>query len=152
MSQPARTSPPAPGHPGEPGRQSRHERPGAVLRGPPVAITCACGRRHSLRYGATWTCPDCSLMWDTADIPREEYEAIRRLTLRFRALPIALGLFVATAAAFFMLTGNPLAVFVLLPLSLMVWFTMLRDAHRRRYRAALAQRPRWDLQGRSRRA
>jgi hypothetical protein len=125
-----------------------HEAPGTVLHGPPIAITCACGHRHSVRYGETWTCPDCSRLWDTSDVPREDYEAIRRITLRFRVLPVVLGLLVATVALFFILTGNGAAVFVLLPLSLMVWFTFLRDAHRRRYRAALAQRQRWRLDSR----
>ncbi len=124
------------------------EAPGTVLHGPPIAITCACGQRQSVPYGTVWTCPDCARVWDTADVPREDYEAIRRITLRFRALPVALGLLVATVALFFLLTGNTTAVFVLLPLSLMVWFTYLRDAHRRRYRAALAQRQRWRLDSR----
>jgi hypothetical protein len=125
-----------------------HEEPGTVLRGPPIAITCACGRRQSVRYRDAWICPDCSRVWDTSDVPREDYEAIRRITLRFRVLPVVLGLLVATVALFFILTGNGTAVFVLLPLSLMVWFTFLRDAHRRRYRAALAQCQRWRLDSR----
>ena len=125
-----------------------HEAPGTVLHGPPIAITCACGHRHSVRYGETWTCPDCARVWDTTDVPRADYDAIRRITLRFRALPVALGLLVATVALFFILTGNATAVFVLLPLSLMVWFTFLRDAHRRRYRAALAQGRGWGLESR----
>ncbi len=130
------------------GEKVGHEAPGTVLRGPPIAITCACGHRHSAPYGTVWTCPDCARVWDTSDVPREDYEAIRRITLRFRALPVGLGLVVATVALFFILTGNGAAVFVLLPLSLMVWFTYLRGAHRRRYRAALAQRRRWRLDSR----
>jgi hypothetical protein len=125
--------------------RGEHEEPGTVLRGPPIAITCACGQRHSVRYGVTLTCPSCGRVWDTSDIPREDYEAIRRITLRFRALPVGLGLLVATVALFFILTGNAAAVFVLLPLSLMVWFTFLRNAHRRRYHEAMAQRRRWRL-------
>jgi hypothetical protein len=128
--------------------RGEHEEPGTVLSGPPIAITCACGQRHSVRYGVRWTCPECGRIWDTSDIPREDYEAIRRITLRFRALPVALGLLVATVAVFFIVTGNTAAVFVLLPLSLMVWFTFLRTAHRRRYREALAQRQRWRLDSR----
>jgi hypothetical protein len=130
------------------GEKIGHEEPGTVLRGPPIAVTCACGHRHSLRYGDVWTCPDCGRVWDTSDIPREEYEAIRRITLRFRVLPVALGLLVATLALFFVLTGNSGAVFVLLPLALIGWFSYLRGAHRRRYRAALADRQRWRLEGR----
>jgi hypothetical protein len=47
-----------------------HERPGAVLRGPAISITCACGRRAKVAYGATWTCEQCSRAWDTSSIPR----------------------------------------------------------------------------------
>jgi hypothetical protein len=111
-----------------------HEEPGSVLRGPPITITCACGEKRSLAYGVAWTCDGCGRTWDTSQIPREEYAAIRRITWRFRLLPIVFGLLVATAALFFILTGNSTSVFVLLPLSLMVWFTFLRTAHRRRYR------------------
>jgi Flp pilus assembly protein TadB len=122
-----------------------HERPGAVLRGPPLSISCACGQQKSVPYGATWNCDRCSRTWDTSQIPREEYDAIRRLTLRFRLLPVVLGLLVATVALFFVLTGNGSSVFVLLPLSLIVWFTYLRNAHRRRFRAAIADRKNWRL-------
>jgi hypothetical protein len=116
-----------------------------VLRGPPITLTCSCGAREKVAYGAGWTCPDCGRTWDTSSIPRTEYLAIRRITWRYRLLPVVLGLLVATAAAFFVLTGNGTSVFVLLPLSLMVWFTFLRGAHRRRYLAALADRRRWTV-------
>jgi hypothetical protein len=131
-----------------PAERIGHEAPGSVLRGPPVTITCACGQKHSVPYGEVWTCEGCGRTWDTGQIPRAEYEAIRRITWKFRLLPIVFGLLVATAALFFILTGNAISVFVLLPLSLMVWFTFLRGAHRRRYRAALADRQRWRLDGR----
>lgn len=133
--------PPSPGRAGKVG----HEAPGSVLRGPPITITCACGEKRSLRYGQTWTCARCGNVWDTGKIPPEEYAAIRRTTWRFRLLPITFGLIVATLALFFILTGNGTSVFVLLPLSLMVWFTFLRGAHRRRFRSALADRQRWRL-------
>ena len=127
------------------GERVAHESPGAVLRGPPITLTCACGAREKVAYGASWTCPHCGRSWDTSTIPREDYDAIRRITWRFRLLPIALGLLVATAALFFVLSGNGTSVFVLLPLALMVWFTYLRTAHRRRYLAAIADRRRWTL-------
>jgi hypothetical protein len=129
----------------EPRRRLGHESPGSVLRGPPITLTCPCGTREKVAYGASWTCSECGRTWDTSAIPRDEYLAIRRITWRYRLLPIALGLLVATVAAFFVLTGNGTSVFVLLPLSLMVWFTFLRGAHRRRYLAALADRRRWTV-------
>jgi Flp pilus assembly protein TadB len=77
--------------------------------------------------------------------PRSQYEAIRRTQLRFRVLPVAYGLVVASTAIFFTLTGNVFSVFVLLPLAMMVWFYFIRPAHRRRYRRAIADLPRWNL-------
>jgi hypothetical protein len=43
------------------------------------------------------------------------------------------------------LTGNLFSVFVLLPLAVMTWFLFVRPAHRKRYRRAIADLPRWEL-------
>ena len=71
------------------------EAPGAVLGGPPISVTCECGVKHDLAYGEAWTCERCGRRWDTKQIPREQYEVVRRTQLRFRVLPVALGLLVA---------------------------------------------------------
>jgi len=65
--------------------------------------------------------------------------------LKVYALHKSLGLTVLALSMLFTLTGNVLSVFFLLPVALMVWFVFLRPAHRKRYRAAIAQLPRWDL-------
>jgi hypothetical protein len=122
-----------------------HEQPGAVLRGPPIAVACECGAKRDLRYGERWRCEQCGRTYDTNRIPREDYDAIRRTQLRFRALPVAFGLAVAAIAAFFTITGNTFSVFLLLPVALMGWFIFLRPIHRRRYRRAIADLPRWEL-------
>ena len=121
------------------------EKPGSVVKGPPITVTCDCGERTQLFYGERWTCPQCGKTYDTGRVPREQYTAIRRVQRRFRAVPIALGLLVAALAIFFTLTGNSFSVFVLLPLSVATWFAFIRPLHRRRYRAAIADLPRWDL-------
>jgi hypothetical protein len=123
----------------------RHEAPGSVLRGPPITVTCNCGEKRYLRYGETWECESCGRRWNTRQIPPEQYELIRRTQLRFRLVPIALGVIVAALAIFFTLTGNIVNVFILLPLSIMLWFSFIRPAHRKRYRAAIADLPRWQL-------
>ncbi|HEX5191389.1 MAG TPA: hypothetical protein VFW09_01190 [Solirubrobacteraceae bacterium] len=124
------------------------ERPGAALRGPLLTITCTCGRKQQLRFGDQWTCEDCGRVWDTNRLPRDEYEAIRRLQLRYRMLPVLFGLVVVGLAALFTLTGNAGAVVLLLPLALICWFTFLRNAHRRRFRDKVATRRReWRLRG-----
>jgi hypothetical protein len=121
------------------------EAPGSVFGGPPIAVTCECGEKHDVRYGEAWTCERCGRRWDTTQIPREDYQAIRRTQLRFRALPVALGVLVLALAIFFTLTGNVFSVFFLLPVALLVWFVFLRPVHRRRYRRAIAELPRWEL-------
>jgi Flp pilus assembly protein TadB len=122
-----------------------HEAPGAVLRGPPITITCDCGEKRHLHYGEAWQCERCAKRWDTRQIPAEQYDAIRRLQWRFRLMPIAFGVVVAALAIFFTLTGNIFNVFVLLPLAMMIWFVFLRPTHQRRYRQAIADLPRWEL-------
>lgn len=122
-----------------------HERPGAVLRGPPIAITCECGEKRDLAYGESWACERCGRRWNTEQIPSDHYQAIRRTQLRFRVLPVAYGLLVAGTALFFLLTGNVFSMFILLPLGTMAWFLLIQPVHRRRYRRAIAGLPRWTL-------
>ena len=104
-----------------------------------------CGEKRDLRYGEEWACESCGRRWDTNQIPAEQYEAIRRTQLRFRVLPVAYGLGVLALAVFFTLTGNTFSVFILLPLAMMLWFYFVRPFHRRRYRRAVAELPRWEL-------
>jgi len=144
---------------GEPARMSRWERakarpkrrrreweaPGTILGGPPITVTCECGEKHDAAYGEVWACERCGRRWDTSQIPAEQYRAIRNTQLRFRVLPVLYGLTVVGLAAFFTLTGNIFSVFVLLPLAMMFWFYFIRPAHRRRYRRAIAELPRWEL-------
>ena len=121
------------------------ETPGSVIKGPLITVSCECGERHELFYGERWTCPGCGRAYDSGQIPADEYAQIRRVQLRFRAVPIALGLTVAALAITFTLTGNIFGVFVLMPVALMTWFVFIRPTHRKRYRAAIAELPRWDL-------
>ncbi len=123
-----------------------HEAPGTALHGPPLTLTCSCGRRHKLRYGEIRVCEGCGRRWDTSRIPRDEYNQIRWIQLRFRALPVALGLLVVAGAAFFTLSGYLQGVVLLLPIALLTW-ALLRGVHRRRYQAAIARRRSWTLRG-----
>lgn len=125
-------------------RFASHERPRTALKGPPIAVACECGERRDLAYGQIWSC-SCGRRWNTAQIDAGEYARIRRVQLRFRALPVALGLVTSLLALFFLLTGNTFSLFILLPFSLVVWSALVRPAHRRRYAAALGELPQWEL-------
>ncbi len=121
------------------------ERPGAILKGPPITLTCECGEKRELAYGEQWHCESCGRNWDTGRIPVEQYDDIRRLSLRYRAVPVVLGGLVALLAIFFTLTGNIFGVFFLMPVALISWFVFLRPLHRKRYRRAIKALPRWEL-------
>lgn len=121
------------------------ERPGVVLHGPPITVRCRCGERRDLAYGEVWQCADCVLRWDTRQIPREQYQRIRMVQLRFRLVPVVLGLVVAALVLVFYLTGNTYSMFILVPVALMGWMTLLRPFQRNRYRRAIADLPQWRL-------
>jgi hypothetical protein len=121
------------------------ERPGAIVKGPPITVTCECGRKRELAYGERWECEGCGRSWDTGRIPPDQYEQIRRLSLRYRAVPVAFGGGVALLAIVFTLTSNIFGVFFLMPVALVSWFVFLRPLHRKRYRAAIKTLPRWEL-------
>jgi hypothetical protein len=121
------------------------ERPGAILKGPPITLTCECGTRRELAYGERWECESCGRVYDTTRIPPDQYEQIRKLSLRYRSIPVLFGALIALLAIFFTLTGNIFGVFFLLPVGLISWFVFLRPLHRKRYRAAIKTLPRWEL-------
>jgi len=121
------------------------ERPGAILKGPPITLTCECGEKRELAYGERWDCESCGRSWDTSRIPVEQYEQIRKLSLRYRATPVVFGALTAILAIVFTLTGNIFGVFFLMPVALVGWFVFLRPLHRKRYRAAIKTLPRWEL-------
>lgn len=122
-----------------------HEEPGAVLRGPPITLSCECGEKAEVAYGEIWRCPADGRTYDTNKIPRDAYTRIRRTQFRFRILPIVYSIVFSAAAVFFITTGNAFSVFLLLPVAVMGWFLLIRPIHRSRYRSAIADLPKWDL-------
>jgi hypothetical protein len=125
-------------------RLASHERPRTALKGPPITVRCECGERRALAYGEIWSCA-CGRRWNTAQIDAVEYARLRRVQLRFRALPVVMGLATSLLALFFLITGNTFSLFILLPFALVVWSSLVRPVHRRRYAVALGELPRWEL-------
>lgn len=125
-------------------RLAGHERPGWVLGGPPVTVSCPCGQRRDLAYGDRWAC-GCGLRWDTGQIDAAQYRRLRSVQWRFRLLPVGLGLVTGLLAVLFIATGHTFSLVLLLPTVLIGWGTVLRPLHRRRYAAALGELPRWRL-------
>lgn len=125
-------------------RLGGHEGPRALLKGPPIAIRCSCGERHSVDYGKICECT-CGRRWNTAQIDATEYARLKNLQLRFRVVPVCLGLATSALALYFLLTGNTFSLFFLLPAALILWGMLLRPVQRRRYANALGELPKWDL-------
>ena len=112
---------------------------------PPISVTCDCGAAHELAYGERWTCETCGRTWDTAQIPRGEYDALVRALRRYRL--VVLGPPAALAAVLV-----PLAIvldvrFAFLLFVLVMAFGLLAVPHlrRRETERVLAAKPRWTL-------
>lgn len=114
-------------------------------RGPPITVSCDCGERRDLRYGERWTCEHCGRIWDTRQIPAEDYAAIRAIQRRFVVLPALMLVAVVATVALLVVFGRVYA-FILLPLALALWTMYGRPVHRRRLRRALDRRPAWRIE------
>lgn len=107
-------------------------------------ITCDCGKAARVPYGAAWTCEECGRRWNTAQIPREEYEGLLRAVRRFRIQVFG---FLALMAAVFV----PLVIFVndgflfLAFLAAFAWITLYMPRLRRKVRGVAADAPEWHL-------
>lgn len=120
--------------------------PRSVRRGPRITLTCNCGRTNYLQYGERWTCEDCGRTWNTLRIPLEEYRELRRTQLRYRRVPIVVSVISLACIVAFLALGKGLAGLIIVAFSLTAWSMFARPLHRRRYRAALARIPSWDIE------
>jgi hypothetical protein len=59
-----------------------------AVRLPPITVTCDCGASAPVVYGDRWLCPDCGRTWDTAQIPREDYDRLIQSVRRYRRLTL----------------------------------------------------------------
>ena len=55
-----------------------------AMKGPPITVSCECGRSRLVAYGDTWTCDECGRRWDTNQIPQADYEGLLRRIRRYR--------------------------------------------------------------------
>ena len=97
-----------------------------------------------MRYGEQWQCPRAAAA-TTPPGSRARTTSASGARSCASASSVAYGIFFSAVAVFFIATGNAFSVFFLLPISLMAWFLLIRPVHRRRYREAIADLPRWDL-------
>jgi hypothetical protein len=114
------------------------------VKGPPITVSCTCGKVHYVPYGEVWTCERCGRTWDTRQIPSGEYWGIMKRMRRYRLE--AMGIALAIAAVFVTLgltVGQRFFVFA--PLALGAWFLFYMPQWRRKVRAAARSLPTWKL-------
>jgi hypothetical protein len=114
------------------------------VRSPKITVTCDCGESRKVDYGESYTCT-CGRTWSTASIPEDEYRRIRVLDQRYRLVGWAVAAVFGALVLSILLT-RPLAVVFLAPLSMALWFGLLRPMVRRRHWRQVQQLTRsWKL-------
>jgi hypothetical protein len=122
------------------------ELPRSVRKGPRITLTCRCGEVRYLHYGERWTCEKCGRTWDTRRIPLEQYAAIRATQLRYRRVPAAIALLALAAIVAAIVVGHAVGGLLLVAVVATSWSMFFRPLHRRKYRAALAELPSWEIE------
>lgn len=115
------------------------------MREPAITITCDCGTAALVPYGKRWTCGTCDKTWDTAQIPRAEFDALLRSIRGYRLLtvgpPLALSLVLVPLAVLL----DVRYAFLLFVLVLGHGLLILPQLKRRATRRVLDAAPRWQL-------
>ena|SRR5215210_1425241 len=115
------------------------------MRGPPITVTCECGEARSLAYGERWRCERCGRVWNTEQIPVDEYQGLTRDLRRYRFETVGAALVVLALLL-------PLAFFVnegfvfLIPILLALVAILYGPFWKRKVRRRVADRPRWELE------
>ena len=122
------------------------ELPRSVRKGPLITLTCECGERRQLHYGERWSCESCGRRFDTAKIPLDEYASIRRTQLRYRMIPLSVGLLLLIAMIGFFVAGRAFNGLVAVAFLAASWVMFVRPFFRTKYRKALSKNlPTWNL-------
>lgn len=120
--------------------------PRAVRKGPLITLTCECGRRKEVHYGELWTCEGCGRRFDTNKIPLEDYTAIRRTQVRYRLVPLGLGVVMLAAIIAFVATGRAIGAVIVVPFLVASFNMFVRPFFRSRYRRRLTENaPSWNV-------
>ena len=115
------------------------------MAAPEIAITCDCGRVGRVPIGARWTCEECARSWDTGQIPREEYDALRRRVRRYSLLTAGPPLLLAAVLVPLAVMVDVKYAFLLFVLVMAYALLVLPQLRKRARRDVLESAPRWKL-------
>jgi hypothetical protein len=114
------------------------------VRKPPISISCDCGEKQEVPYGESWRCESCGRVWDTKQIPAEEYDGLLRRMKRARLEAFALAAVLAAILVPLIVFWNPVLVFAI-PVVAAAWLFLYLPFWRRKTRRVAASSPRWEL-------
>jgi hypothetical protein len=112
---------------------------------PPITIKCECGESRDVDYGERWQCGKCGRVWDTRQIPAEEYQGLLRRMRRVRLEAFVLAGLVAAVVVPLIVFVNPRLI-LLVPGIAAIWLFLYLPIWRRRTRQAARRSPSWELQ------
>jgi hypothetical protein len=115
------------------------------VREPPITLTCDCGTSASLAYGERWTCPRCGRTWNTAQIPREQYEVLLAGIRRYRLLVFGPAVGLAVILVPLAVFAGPRYAYLLFVLELVFVLMVVPPLRRRASRHAMQNAPTWRL-------
>lgn len=122
--------------------RARYDR---LVHAPPLTITCDCGAAESVPYGERWRCGACGKTWDTAQIPRAEYEALLHGVRRYRLLVLGPPLLLAGVLVPLTIFSGVQFAFLLFMLVMAHALLVVPMARRRATARARERMPRWSL-------
>jgi hypothetical protein len=111
---------------------------------PPITIKCECGESKQVDYGDRWECESCGRVWDTRQIPAEEYEGLLRRMRRVRLEAFVIAALIAAVLVPLIVFVNT-ALILLVPGVAAIWLFFYLPIWRRRTRRAAGQSPSWEL-------
>jgi hypothetical protein len=116
------------------------------VKGPRITLRCDCGEAAKVGYGERFSCPACGRVYDTSQIPEEEYRELEAIRRRYRYAGYAFGAVLAVAVLLLLLQQNPFLLLAGIPALLFIWFTYGRPFLRYRYRRTMEGKvARWKL-------
>lgn len=114
------------------------------MQGPPITISCDCGEKREVPYGKAWHCESCGRVWDTKQIPVEEYDGLLRRMKRARLEAFALAALLAAILVPLIVFVNSTLVFAV-PAVAAAWLFLYLPFWRRKTRRVAASSPHWEL-------
>jgi hypothetical protein len=114
------------------------------MKGPPITVSCECGRSRLVAYGDDWECEGCGRRYDTRRIPQADYEGLLRRLRRYRIEILGLAFLVLAVFVPLIVFVNQKFVFVA-AVAAFAWMFLYMPFWRRRVRRTAREAPAWNL-------